>query len=193
MGRKLFIIRFYGRGGQGTVTAAGVLARAALYDNKFATSVARFGAERRGAPVAVYLRLSDEPILVKSFPRSWECIIVADPKIERMLDLTEGFEAGGVVVMNTTKSPREVQLKIKPSRIGVVDATGLSLNIFGPRAIPITSTAMISAFAKTTGLVSLTSLLKSVQEEWSGRTAQLNTKAVNEAYRLTEVQTLSGD
>jgi 2-oxoacid:acceptor oxidoreductase gamma subunit (pyruvate/2-ketoisovalerate family) len=164
-----------------------LLARAALYDGKYATSVGRFGAERRGAPVAVYLRLSDEPILVKSFPRDWECIIVADPKIENMLDVTEGFKAGGVAVMNTKKRPDEVQLKVEPSKVGVVDATGISLSIFGPRAIPITSTAMISAFAKTTGLVSLGSLVKSVEDEWSGRIAELNVEAMSRAYDQTEV------
>ena len=174
------------------MTAAELLARAALYDGKYATSVGRFGAERRGAPVAVYLRLSDEPILVKSFPRDWGYIIVADPKIEKMLDVTEGFKAGGVAVMNTKKSPGEVQLKVKPSKVGVVDATGISLSIFGPRAIPITSTAMISAFAKTTKLVSLGSLVKSVEEEWSGRIAELNVEAMNKAYQQTEVLDLRG-
>jgi pyruvate ferredoxin oxidoreductase gamma subunit/2-oxoisovalerate ferredoxin oxidoreductase gamma subunit len=186
------VIRFYGRGGQGTVTAAELLARAALYDGKYATSVGRFGAERRGAPVAVYLRLSDEPITVKSFPRSWGFIIVADPKIEMMLDVTEGFDPGGVAVMNTKKGPGEVRLNVRPSRVGAVDATGISLSVFGPRAIPITSTAMISAFAKTTGLVSLGSLVRSVGEEWSGRVAELNVEAMNRAYDQTQVLDLGG-
>ena len=152
----------------------------------------RFGAERRGAPVAVYLRLSDEPILVKSFPKDWECIIVADPKIEKMLDVTEGFRAGGVAIMNTKKKAGEIQLNTESSKIGVVDATGISLSIFGPRAIHITSTAMISAFAKTTGLVSLGSLVKSVEEKWNGRIAELNVEVMKQAYDQTEVLNLRG-
>lgn len=188
----MFIIRFYGRGGQGTVTAAKLLARAALIDGNYATSIGRFGAERRGAPVAVYLRISEEPILVKSFPQSWDCIIVADPKIESMLDITEGFEERGVAVLNSTVDPGDIRLKVQPSRVGVVDGTGISLGVFGPRAIPITSTAMIAAFSKTTGLVSLDSLIKSVEEEWEGRIADLNIRAIRTAYESTRIAETGG-
>jgi 2-oxoacid:acceptor oxidoreductase gamma subunit (pyruvate/2-ketoisovalerate family) len=191
-GFEMFTVRFYGRGGQGTVTAAKLLARAALLDGKYATSIGRFGAERRGAPVAVYLRISEEPILVKSFPQSWSCIIVADPKIETMLDITEGFEEGGVAVLNSTADPVDIRLKVRSSRIGVVDGTGISLAVFGPRAIPITSTAMIAAFSKTTGLVGLDYLIKSVEEEWEGRIAGLNVKAMRTAYESTKIAETGG-
>ena len=183
----MYVVRLYGRGGQGTVTATRLLAKAALFDGKYASSIARFGAERRGAPVAVYLRISDEPILVKSFPGSWDCIVVADPKLERMLDVTEGFKPHGVAVLNTGETPANVRLKVATSRLGVVDATAIALSVFGPRAIPITSTAMIASFARTTGLVSLGALVKSVEDEWEGRIAQMNVEAMERAYKETVV------
>jgi 2-oxoacid:acceptor oxidoreductase gamma subunit (pyruvate/2-ketoisovalerate family) len=183
----VYVVRLYGRGGQGTVTATRLLAKAALFDGKYASSIARFGAERRGAPVAVYLRISEEPILVKSFPGSWDCIVVADPKLERMVDVTEGFKPHGVAVLNTGEAPADVRLKVPASRLGVVDATAIALSVFGPRAIPITSTAMIASFARTTGLVSLESLVKSVEDEWEGRISRLNVDAMERAYEETVI------
>jgi 2-oxoacid:acceptor oxidoreductase gamma subunit (pyruvate/2-ketoisovalerate family) len=183
----LYVVRLYGRGGQGTVTATRLLAKAALFDGKYSSSIARFGAERRGAPVAVYLRISEEPILVKSFPSSWDCIIVTDPKLKRMLDVTVGFKTHGVAVLNTGDSPTDVQFKVPVSKLGILDATAIALSVFGPRAIPITSTAMIAAFARTTGLVSLKSLVKSVEDEWEGRIAQLNVEAMKIAYKETVI------
>ena len=89
--------------------------------------------------------------------------------------------------MNTGEAPADVLLKVPASRLGVVDATAIALSVFGPRAIPITSTAMIASFARTTGLVSLESLVKSVEDEWEGRISRLNVDAMERAYEETVI------
>lgn len=183
----MYVVRFYGRGGQGAVTASKLLGVAALLDGKFATSVGRYGGERRGAPVDVFLRIADEPIRAKSFPSRFDSIITSDPKLQAMVDITEGFEEGGVAVLNTKIDPEEISLKVTPCRIGAVDATGLALQIFGPSALPITSTAMIGAFSRTTGMVSLDSILRAIREEWKGRVAEMNVTVTERGYEETRV------
>lgn len=158
-----------------------------MYDGKYATSIGRYGGERRGAPVTVFLRIADEPIRTKSFPSRFDCIITSDPKLRVMVDITEGFKEGGVAVLNTKMSPEEISLKVMPKRIGAVDATGLALEVFGPSALPITSTAMIGAFSRTTGMVSLDSILRAIGEEWASKVAEMNVTVTKRAYEQTKV------
>jgi len=183
----LFVVRSYSRGGQGAVTASTLLGTALLYEGKYATSLGVYGPVRRGAPVTVFIRISDKPIATKDWPKQFDCIIVADPKIEKMMDITEGFKGGGIAVLNTRANPEDVQLKIKPSKIGVVDATGIALDVFGPAAIPVTTTAMLGAFSKTTGMVSVDSISKAVKEMWTGSTAEKNVEAVRRAHEAVKV------
>jgi len=120
-------IRIHGRGGQGSVTAAELLAHAAFFEGKWTQAFAHFGAERRGAPVKAFARISDEPILVHSQIYNPDYIIVLDPYLYKLLDVAAGLKRDGIVVMNTTQKPEETN--IGNSRIATVDATGLPLNL----------------------------------------------------------------
>ncbi|MFQ5888402.1 MAG: 2-oxoacid:acceptor oxidoreductase family protein, partial [Candidatus Hydrothermarchaeales archaeon] len=115
-------IRFHGRGGQGVVTAADVLAIAAFYDKKFCQSFPAFGVERRGAPVMAFSRIDDKPIRRRNQIRSPDYVVVQDSTLLEVIDVSSGIKDGGTVIINTSKSLDKISLKT-PAAIQTVDAT----------------------------------------------------------------------
>ena len=175
-------IRIHGRGGQGSVTAAQLLAHAAFIESKWVQAFPYFGAERRGAPVKAFARISDAPILLHSQIYNPDYIIVLDPNIYKIADVTEGLKKDGIIVMNTTKKPEAVDLKGR--RIATVDATGVALELgLLVAGLPVVNTSILGAFAKATGEVKLESILKAIKETWSGSTGEKNAKAAELAYK----------
>lgn len=179
-------IRIHGRGGQGAVTAAQLLAQAAFFEGKWVQAFPYFGAERRGAPVMAFARISDERILVHSQVYNPDYVIVLDPYLYRLVDLAEGLKKGGIIIMNTTQKPSEI--KIENSRIATVDATGVALELnLRVAGLPVVNTSIVGAFAKATGELKLESVLKAIKETWAGSAGEKNAKAAELAYkRLTK-------
>lgn len=174
-------IRIHGRGGQGSVTAAELLARAAFIEGKSVQAFPYFGAERRGAPVKAFARLSDKPILTHSQIYNPDYIIVLDHAIYNFVDVTEGLKKNGIIIMNTTKKPKD--LKLKGYRLATVDATGIALELnLLVAGLPVVNTSIIGAFAKATEEVKLSSVLKAIKETWSGAAAEKNARAAELAY-----------
>jgi 2-oxoacid:acceptor oxidoreductase gamma subunit (pyruvate/2-ketoisovalerate family) len=179
-------IRIHGRGGQGSVTAAEVLAHAAFIEGKWVQAFPYFGAERRGAPVKAFTRISSEPLLVHSQVYSPDYVMVLDPYIYKVVDVTEGLKKDGIIVINTKKKPEEIGLK--GWRVATVDATGIALELnLLVAGLPVVNTSILGAFAKATDEVKLASVLKAVKETWSGGAGEKNSRATELAYeRLTK-------
>jgi 2-oxoacid:acceptor oxidoreductase gamma subunit (pyruvate/2-ketoisovalerate family) len=179
-------IRIHGRGGQGSVTAAEVLAHAAFIEGKCVQAFPYFGAERRGAPVKAFARIGDGPMLLHSQVYTPDYVIVLDPYIYKVVDVTEGLKNDGVIVVNTKKKPEEIGLK--GWRAATVDATGIALELnLLVAGLPVVNTSILGAFAKATAEVKLKSVLKAVRETWSGAAGEKNAKATELAYeRLTK-------
>jgi len=174
-------IRIHGRGGQGAVTAAQLLAHAAFFEGKWVQAFPYFGAERRGAPVKAFARISDKQILLHSEIYNPDYVIVLDPRLYKLLDVTEGLKKNGIIVMNTTRKPEEI--KIENSRIATVDATGIALKVnLLVAGLPVVNTSILGAFAKATGEVKLESVLKAIKETWSGSAGEKNAEAAKFAY-----------
>lgn len=174
-------IRIHGRGGQGSVTLAEILARAAFMEGKWVHAFPYFGAERRGAPVKAFARLSDAPILVHSQVYNPDYVVVLDPVIYKVVDVTEGLKRDGIIIMNTTKEPS--QIDFKGFRTATVDATGIALQLnLVVAGLPVVNSAMVGAFAKATGEVELVSALKAIKETWSGAAGEKNAQAAEIAY-----------
>jgi len=174
-------IRIHGRGGQGSVTAADLLAHAAFMEGKWVQAFPYFGAERRGAPVKAFARISDEPILVHSQIYTPDYVIVLDHAIYKVVDVTEGLKKDGIIIVNTTKRPEEIGLK--GWRIATVDATGIALELnLLVAGLPVVNTAIVGAFAKATNEVKLASVLKAIKETWTGGAGEKNTRAAELAY-----------
>ena len=175
-------IRIHGRGGQGGVTAAELLARAAFAEGKWAQSFAFFGAERRGAPVEAFLRIADKPNPVRSRIYRPDYVLVFDSKLLEIVAVTDGLKEGGMVIMNTTNKPEEVG--IKGHRVATVDATGIALELdLLVAGLPVVNTTMTGAFAKATGEIKLESVRETIRKQWPGRVGGKNAEAAARAYK----------
>ena len=146
-------IRWHGRGGQGAVTAAIAVAKAAVEVGKYATASPEFGAERRGAPVRAYNRVSSRPIRARTPILEPDVVVVLDSSLPQDMYL-DGIKAGGLLLINTKRSIDEVRKMLGDPdiRIAVVDATGIALKTLGT---PIVNTAMLGAFAKLVDVADL--------------------------------------
>lgn len=174
-------IRIHGRGGQGSVTAAEVLAHAAFIEGKWVQAFPYFGAERRGAPVKAFARISSAPLLVHSQVYRPDYVIVLDPYIYKVVDVTEGLKKDGIIVMNTKRKPGE--LGLEGWRVATVDATGIALELnLLVAGLPVVNSSILGAFAKASGEVKLESVLQAVRETWSGGAGEKNARATELAY-----------
>jgi len=169
-------IRFHGRGGQGAVTAAELLAVAAFYDGYYSQAFPAFGVERRGAPVLAFTRISDRKIRLRSQVYNPDYVIVQDSSLMSSVNVVEGLKDGGVIVINGTKDPNNLNIS---GDIKTIDATKISLDIIGK---PITNTTMLGAFAGAVDLISIDSIKKAVGERFEGKLRENNIKAVELAY-----------
>jgi len=181
-------VRIHGRGGQGAVLACAILAQALIDDGKHAVAIPSFGFERRGAPVAAFLRFSDAPIRAMTNVYHPDCVVCIDPTVHRSVDIYAGMKPGGTVVLATTAKPDEMKLPDAVERVGLCDAVGIALPIYRK---PVTNAVMLGAFARTTGLLSLASL-KEALEQMDFRDAGLtqNLDAVERGYNETRVYDL---
>jgi pyruvate ferredoxin oxidoreductase gamma subunit len=171
----MFEIRIHSRGGQGGVTAARLLALAAIHDGKYATAAPFYGAERRGAPIVSFVRIDDKPIRIYSQIKKPDMVIVLDASVMDVVDVLQGLKAGGKVLINSQ------QKKDFPGFVSSnVDLTGIALreNLVVSGS-PILNTPVIGALAKQ-GLVSVESAKKAISEMFSD---ERNVKAAETAYR----------
>jgi pyruvate ferredoxin oxidoreductase gamma subunit len=172
-------IRFHGRGGQGAVTAAALLAKAAGYDNKFSQGFPAFGVERRGAPVKAFTRISDEPITIRSQVYRPDYVVILDSSLAALPEVKEGLKPDSVIIINA-KEPGNPGFEQKTN---FYDATSLALKILGK---DIVNTAMLGVFAKSTKLISLDSINRAVGDVFEGKPGELNKELVKQAYDETK-------
>ncbi len=167
-------IRIHGRGGQGSVTAATILAKAAGYDDKYSQGYPAFGTERRGAPVRAFCRISEKPITIRSQVYEPDYAIVLDSTLLELPEVIEGLKEESIAVINSKQA-----VSLNPAKSVSYDATSIALEVLGK---PIVNTAMLGAFAKVTGLVSLESLLRAVGDMFPGKLGETNKELVKRAY-----------
>lgn len=171
-------VRIHGRGGQGAVTSAQVLAIAAAKDGKFSQSFPSFGVERSGAPVEAYTRISDEFVNRRQHVYSPDYVIVLDTSLMDVVDVAKGISRKGTIIVNSSKSAKE--LGIKGASVYALDITKVALDVIGK---PFVNLAALGAFAALTDEISLESIKKAVEERM-GKLAELNSKAIDEVYKI---------
>ncbi|HHT9104723.1 MAG TPA: 2-oxoacid:acceptor oxidoreductase family protein [Candidatus Wujingus californicus] len=145
-------IRFHGRGGLGAKVASRVLGTAAFLEGYYAQDFPLYGAERRGAPIASFTRISKEPILERGVITEPDVIIIMDETLldDYMAHPLSGLKGGGVVFVNTTHTSTETKNKYKiTEHVITFDITKVSLEMFGK---PILSTLSGGVAAKITGI-----------------------------------------
>lgn len=156
-------IRWHGRGGQGTVTAAKVLADACLSTGKNVQAFPEYGPERAGAPLRAYNRISTRPLRVHCPVLKPNIVVVADPTLLDSINVMEGAPDNAILLVNTAKAPVEVRHKLglkTGQKVFAVDATKISIETIGR---PLPNACLLGAVSKMSGIVSLDSLLEDVK------------------------------
>jgi pyruvate ferredoxin oxidoreductase gamma subunit/2-oxoisovalerate ferredoxin oxidoreductase gamma subunit len=175
-------IRFHGRGGQGTVVATILLAKAFFQAGWQVQSFPFFGVERRGAPVEAYLRLDEEKILLRTNVISPDHVVVQDQTLLAAIDVTRGLKKGGWVLINSPLAPPDLT-PWKGFQLAHVDATGIAESLqLGTRTHPIVNTAMIGAFSRLLMMPPAEALAAAIEEDF-GAEAPKNIQATREAFR----------
>jgi pyruvate ferredoxin oxidoreductase gamma subunit len=173
-------VRIHGRGGQGSVTAAELLAVAAFEDGKYSQAFPFFGVERRGAPVTAFARLSDKKIRLRSQVYEPDYVIVQDATLISAVDVAAGLKPDGTVIVNSEKPAENVGLDAGID-VRTIDATGLALEIIGR---PIVNTTLLGAFAGATSEINIDSIKRSVVARFPGKIGEVNVHAAEKAYQL---------
>jgi pyruvate ferredoxin oxidoreductase gamma subunit len=170
-------LRIHGRGGQGSVTAAELIATAAFEGGVFAQAFPMFGVERRGAPVQAFVRFADKRIRLRSQIYEPDYIIVQDSTLIVDVNVFAGMKKGGIAIVNTEKPggwtvPEGV-------RVITVDATGIALETLG---VPITNTSLMGAFAAASGEITMEAMEHAIRHRFSEDIARKNIEAVRRAF-----------
>ena len=174
-------VRFHGRGGQGVVIASEVLADASFHEGKRVQSFPAFGVERRGAPVMAFTRVNDKPIRIRCQIYEPDHIVILDPTLLEVMDVTAGLKPRGWILLNSADPPESFGLHDR-FRVGTVDANRIAFKFrLGPRNAPIVNTAILGAFAKLTGIVGLEAISQAVRDAVPIRPDE-NVQAVREAF-----------
>jgi len=173
-------IRIHGRGGQGSVTAAELLAVAAFDDGREAQAFPAFGVERRGAPVQAFCRISDEPIRLRSQIHAPDYVVVQDPTLLDTVNVLAGLKPDGTVLINTERPASELDLETK-ARVVTFPATQIALEELGR---PIMNTAILGAFAGVSGAISFDAIERSIRHRFPGDLGEKNVRAAQRAYDL---------
>ena len=175
-------IRLHGRGGQGVVTAAELIAQAAFADGKFALAFPAFGSERMGAPVQSFVKISDTAIRARNQIYEPDFLIVQDPTLIGAIDVTRGLKKGGLVIVDSEKKPDELGLKVD-GKILTIPATKIALEIIG-RAVQ--NTTLLGYFAGVTGLISFDGVKNAIEERFPGMIGRKNVAAAEKAFSLVK-------
>jgi pyruvate ferredoxin oxidoreductase gamma subunit len=158
-------IRWHGRGGQGAVTAAKMTAELALGQGKHFQAFPEYGPERSGAPIVAFTRVSDEPIQVYAGIEHPDIVVVLDPSLLSVVDVTAGSPDDAIVLINSDLSPAELRAKyhMEGRKLYTIAATKIAVETIG-RAIP--NTPMVGALTRITQLFPLEEIVAFVREDF---------------------------
>jgi len=186
--KKYTEIIWYGRGGQGAITASQLIAEAADIEGyPGITTAPSFGAERRGAPVAAFLRLSREPIRIFSQVTNPDYAVVLDPTLLPVLNLSGKLDPSTVILINSTKSPEELGLSIF-ARVGTADITSIALDCgLKTAGVPILNTPILGSFVKLTSLLKMESVIEAIRSKFGETKGKKNIEAASAAFNKTRI------
>ncbi len=180
----MFQVRIHGRGGQGVVTAAEMLSLAAFKEGMHAQAFPSFGSERMGAPVMAFCRLDQHDIRLREPVVNPDALIVQDSTLLHQVNLFEGLDPRGYLLINTRRSYRDLGLgdfvaRFPPHHLCTVAATNWALEHVGK---PVPNAALLGAFAALTARVTLDSVLDAIRETFPGPLGEQNVAAAAKAY-----------
>ncbi len=171
MSEGLLEIRWHGRGGQGAKTAAAMVAEVAVDAGKYAQAAPEYGAEREGAPIRAYTRISDRPIRVHDAIYYPDIVMVLDETLLVSQGVDSGLSEDGVLLVNTPKTPAQVRelLGLKGGKVYTIDATKIALEEIKR---PIPNTVMTGALCKVTGVVDAGHIKEDIDKKLGGKLSE---------------------
>ena len=177
-------IRIHGRGGQGVVTAAEMLSVAAFEQGRHAQAFPSFGSERTGAPVVAFCRIDDNEIRLREPILAPDVLIVQDPTLLHQVDVFQGLQPNGYVLINSKRSfdelgLRDIAERFRRERLITVPASEIALKHLGR---PLPNAVLLGGFAALSGLITLEAVAHAIREKFSGKVADGNVAAAAEAF-----------
>jgi pyruvate ferredoxin oxidoreductase gamma subunit len=184
-------VRIHGRGGQGVVTAAELLSVAAFEQGRHAQAFPSFGSERTGAPVVAFCRIDDRAIRLREPILAPDVLIVQDPTLLHQVDVFQGLQPDGYVLINSACSFGELGLdaitrKFRRERLITVPASEIALRHLGR---PLPNAVLLGGFAALSGLVTLEAVAHAIRDKFSGAVADNNVAAATEAFEYVRRET----
>jgi 2-oxoacid:acceptor oxidoreductase gamma subunit (pyruvate/2-ketoisovalerate family) len=180
-------IKFRGRGGQGAVVASEILGRAFFLEGKYPQCFSLFGGERRGAPVVGFLRVDEEPILLKCQIYHPDQLIIFDFSLIDEMEVLQELNPSGSLLINTHKGIDSFK-KLRRFRIGLIDAGSIARSLGLGATF---NTAMLGAYVRLTNLIAMETLTETVKAMAPARKEE-NVEAVREAYNQAKIYEAEG-
>ena len=191
----MFQVRIHGRGGQGVVTAAEMLSIAAFEEGRHAQAFPSFGSERTGAPVVAFCRIADKEIRLREPIMEPDALIIQDPTLLHQVDVFAGLKTGRL-------HPDQHQQDLRGTRPGRLRPrpTGRNACAPWPRPIwrsshvgrPVPNVPLLGGFAAMSGIIKLESVIKAINDKFSGKVADGNIAAATEAYKIVPAWKMAG-
>jgi pyruvate ferredoxin oxidoreductase gamma subunit len=180
----VYQVRIHGRGGQGVVTAAELLSVAAFMEGRHAQAFPTFGSERTGAPVVSFCRIDERPIRAREPIAEPDALIIQDPTLLHQVDLFDGLDPDGWILINSSRSFAELGIaelleRFSPRRLLTVPATELAREHLGR---PLPNAVLLGGFAALSGLISLESVSAAIRERFPGKLGDGNIAAAEAAF-----------
>jgi 2-oxoacid:acceptor oxidoreductase gamma subunit (pyruvate/2-ketoisovalerate family) len=175
-------IKFRGRGGQGAVIASEILGRAFFLEGKYPQCFSLFGGERRGAPVDGFLRVDEQPILLKCQIYHPDQVIIFDFSLVDEREIVQELKPSGVILLNTNK---EIDFfkELRKFKMGLIDASSIARSMGVGDTF---NTAILGAYIRLTNLVKMETLIEAVKAMVPAK-VEANIQAVKEAYNQVKV------
>ena len=189
--KTAYEIRWHGRGGQGAVTAAKMVAELALGEGKYFQAFPEYGPERSGAPIVAFTRVSDEPIQIYAGVEHPQIVVVLDPSLLGIIDVTKGAPADAVVLVNSEMSPAELRKHygLKGSRLFTIAATRIATETIRR---PIPNTPMVGALTRITGLFPIDEVVEFLRvdfgKKFPPKVVEGNINAITRSYEEVQAE-----
>ena len=177
-------IRIHGRGGQGVVTAAEMLALAGFMEGHHAQAFPSFGSERTGAPVVAFARLAPTDIRLREPVLEPDAVLIQDRTLLESVDVFAGLRPDGYVLINSGSTPEELGLgelveRLPAGHVLTIPATKFAMEKIGR---PLPGAGMLAGMAAMTGIMKLESVIAAYNEKFKGRVAEANAEVARLAF-----------
>ncbi len=182
-------LKFIGRGGLGAKSAGEVLAEVASELGFYIQAFPEYGAERMGAPVKAFVRVSESPIQIHSYVTNPDVVVLLDKTLLDVFDVTEGMSDEGILIVNseTCDFKDSINQNFK-GKIYYVDASGISLKTIGKN---FPNSPLLGSVARAVDIFPVKLINKFIEEKFKSKLSEelieKNKESVIMAYKETKL------